>query len=517
MDARSARVNVYNKPPHGNIAYQIQHYLIYSNSFTTFCGKPNLISVCSSRQQWSKRTPACCRQCNCKFDCEVSSDIDNRFRLPQFKKIHKDQQPDESGLSLVHHVALIDSSFESGLPSSYPAPLTYIYNVETRWSPRPAVNQFKVIPSTATSELYDNMDAAVNIPIPVIPFTGDMSNFIGEVYVPGMDMPPWANHVPGHLTEHNTMPQGYPHPVPLMPPNLIPLPPQLIPLPYSVQQHLAGVQRLPPQPPHVIPQMQQPQEIETHNQLGQFIIMPPMPDNNNPPLGQLNQIFPQFPPQFQPPQRTFGHGQMSFPVNQTLQPPPPTSPPPPWTPTPQFISQGPAYLPRQIIMSNLAQPRLHYPKMAAQLGNPGQPTIMYNQYSSMTSQQASPYPTIGLSSYIHINLQNLEELVASQREFINILSQFGETPLLLLCKSSLTESVKLTNARLLLAVGADVNIAVRNVRCHVTRVKINSFDRTIEAGLLCTPHFTVLRRDWRSCCSNTVPTSTRKTTSASHP
>lgn len=99
------------------------------------------------------------------------------------------------------------------------------------------------------------------------------------------------------------------------------------------------------------------------------------------------------------------------------------------------------------------------------------------QQSTWMSQiTRTPYPRMGISpSMVSLYHQNthyidatysVEDLIYTQREYINEKSFFGETPLLILCKLSISEDVKLKNMLTLIKYGADVNIAVSRNYLH---------------------------------------------------
>ncbi len=149
------------------------------------------------------------------------------------------------------------------------------------------------------------------------------------------------------------------------------------------------------------------------------------------------------------------------------------------------------------------QPMTHGPLPTADT-----PNYHLDFLSQKMPMYAAPQPLVPFNP-----MEALEELIVHHKDAINVRSEFGETPLLILCKSSATVHTKYMNAQLLLKYGADVNLAVRiSNEINVCRHKlIVTRHRTTTDGLHFTQHFTRQTIHWHNCCSSTERISMLKT------
>lgn len=412
--------------------------------------------------------------------------------LPWINEIQKNQQRDDNGLSFVHHVALIDSSFH---PMKLKMPnYTDFSQIGIRWTTHSsATNAFRVIekhePNPALESANDLMDVSLNRPqlthqhvlghhtmshgyptppqhnfvaLPPYPTMIASShptasdeqipprNFILPSSQQGIDLPSRPQPLIGQHIHAITSPQTMPQ-LPQL--DTMQQPPHQF-TPYS--SLIPGVQQSQPQYNHlvqqlprsqVIPRVQQHQVISPYPQLQQNIpqVQQMPPSQITPPYSQIMSQ----PQQMQQIPIAPQHGRLipQNPLHGTMIPDHSVSP--------QY-SQPPNSVPLEWPPHNPSPPQnMQFDKSIS-----AKPIHLVSSIPPRAIPlQQPPYPKLGLSSYIHLNLQKFEELVASQREFINLQSQFGETPLLVLCKSSMPEDSKLTNCRFLLNAGADVNIA----------------------------------------------------------
>ena len=436
-------------------------------------------------------------------------------RLPWINEIQKNQQRDDNGLSFVHHVALIDSSFH---PMNLNMPnYTDFSQIGIRWTTHSsATNAFHVIkkhePNPALESENDLMDVSLKRPQLTHQYvlghhtmshgypTPPQHNFVALPPYPTMN----ASSLPTASNEQIS-PRNF----------ILPSPQRVIDRPSRPQSligqnihAIASPQIMPQlpqqaaimrQPPHqftpnssLIPGVQQRQPHYNH-------LVQQLPQSQVTPQVQQHQVispYSQFMPQLQqniPQAQQMPPSQISPPYSQIMSQPQQMQQNPIAPQHGRLIPQHPRHqmtiTPLEQIPSNpqhgtmiqyhSTTPQYSQPPNSVPLEwpphNPIPPQNMQFEepisakpihlVSSIPPRaiplQQSPYSTMGLSSYIHLNLQKFEELVASQREFINLLSQFGETPLLALCKSTMPENSKLTNCRFLLNAGADVNIPVR--------------------------------------------------------